>query len=234
VKRVLANVLRGEITMSDKLLFRMLAASVVLAVMAATFGADPQVEEAKKIVLKYEPKPPATHFFQDHLENVAVGYWHIVPSAAEGKKLALNKEDGKAASNDEKEANWDEVKKAEVCRLPAFYATKMSLKLTLPDAQIAELLTIDLEAVQTQLAKEFPGAPKGTKKYADFPEKAKTALIDMGYTLTVPRLVTRYEDFCKDVANARWTKAADKSHRIGIDENRNADIKTLLQEAAGP
>jgi GH24 family phage-related lysozyme (muramidase) len=217
---------------------RLMQRSILLLILLAgpapiMLAAEPHIEKAAEIIKRFEPGGDdlRNYLFQDHGGGVVIGYGHAVGDKEAAAKLALKKPDNSAASEEEKATAWEKVKSAEACRAPVFYKTAALPTLTLTQADLDQHLLDDLASLQVALQGIFSGQG-GTTKYDDFPADAKTALLDVAFTLTVKRLQDQsYKAFRDDLRKGNWKAAAGRSRRIGADPNRNALIRDLLWNA---
>lgn len=72
--------------------------------------------------------------------------------------------------------------------------------------------------------------------YPDFdgyPSKVQLALYDMIFNLGQTKLQKNFPSFDAAIMARDWQKAADESHRSGIQQERNDYVRNLLEEAAG-
>ena len=65
-----------------------------------------------------------------------------------------------------------------------------------------------------------------------FPNSAKTALIDMGFNLGLPKLGRLFPKFNDAVNRKDWATAAEESHRTKIQDSRNVDTRNQLIAAS--
>jgi GH24 family phage-related lysozyme (muramidase) len=134
---------------------------------------------------KFEGTVP--HMYLDKEGNVTAGVGLLVGSAAAAADLDfVHKSDGKAATAEERRADWKAIHEAEKGHAAAYYDKVAKLKL--PDSAVDELLKKDLEKVVGGLKAKFPD-------YEKYPAKAQAGLIDMAFNLGVQGLVDRFPKF---------------------------------------
>ncbi|MGX2009448.1 glycoside hydrolase family protein, partial [Enterobacter asburiae] len=82
----------------------------------------------------------------------------------------------------------------------------------------------DVQTTETGLRSLYPG-------YNDFSDPRKTALVDMGFNLGVPKLKKEFVKFNDAVNRGDWNAAADESHRTikQRGDKRNKDTYDQLR-----
>ena len=68
--------------------------------------------------------------------------------------------------------------------------------------------------------------------YDAYPEGVREAVIDMAFNLGNAGLVGKFPKFAALIKKKDWKGAAKESHRKGIAEWRNEEIKQLLNDAS--
>jgi hypothetical protein len=148
----------------------------------------------------------------------------MLPDAEAAAKLAfVRNADQVAATPQESKDEFAVVHGKEKGKVASFYKQFTTLHLT--DATIETLLTEDLERVVNGLSSKLPD-------YPSYPEKVQEALVDMAFNLGLNRLMTKFPKFIGHIKKRDWKAAAGESKREGISDTRNAEIKTLLTDAA--
>src|SRR5262249_6198496 len=131
--------------------------------------------------------------------NVTVGVGNKLDTADDAKKLGfVTRADPTAkppvaerkATDDEKKADFDNVKKQTANRVWTYY--KQFTKLDLPDSEITSLLDARVKEFKTLLTASFPD-------FDSYPEEVCAAVFDMGFNLGVGKLTSAFPTFCKAV-----------------------------------
>lgn len=160
------------------------------------------------------------HMYLDSKANVTIGVGFMLPSADAATEFALKTANG-VASAEQKRQEWTTVHGAEHGHLATWYASLTSLTLEKPE--IDRLLSDKLATFETEVAGIFAD-------WATYPEPAREALIDMIYNLGRPGLM-KYGRLIAAVRAREFGLAAGESHRDGISEDRNIEIRNLLLRA---
>jgi GH24 family phage-related lysozyme (muramidase) len=117
---------------------------------------------------------------------------------------------------------WRKVAAAEKGHPATFYEPLTACRMT--DAAIQALLATDIPIYSSQLDHVAPGWQK-------YPENAQQALFDMVYNLGAGGL-SKYPKMLAAAAAGDWSTAAAESHRNGIPDARNQEIRDLFQSCA--
>src|SRR5207248_426111 len=92
---------------------------------------------------------------------------------------------------------------------------------------IDAVLRSDLNVFEAQLTHSFP-------EYQSYPAHIQEGLMDMVFNLGIGTLNNSFPDFCTLVKAKLWAKAAEKCHRLKINEERNKFVKDLFLFAVPP
>jgi GH24 family phage-related lysozyme (muramidase) len=164
------------------------------------------------------------HLYLDTAGYVTVGVGHMLPVADAAAKLAFRRDaDDAPASAQEIKDEFAAVAAEPKGKLASYY--KQVTKLHLAQTAIDELLTADLERVIGGVKGDFPD-------YDAYPEGVREAIIDMAFNLGNAGLVGKFPKFVALIRKKDWKAAAKESHRQGIAEWRNEEIKQLLNDAS--
>lgn len=142
-------------------------------------------------------------------KNVTVGIGELLTSADMAKKLGLefvNQETKKAASAEDVQKEFDDVKKLEAGRGLSYYYDNITLEFSPSTikkypAHLMERIKNEYEPI---VRKYFVG-------YDDYPDEARLALIDMAFNLG-PGL-GQYTTLQEAAEVGDWSAAADLCHR---------------------
>lgn len=164
------------------------------------------------------------HMYLDTVGAVTVGVGRMLPDAEAAAKLAfVRNADQASATPQEIKDEFAVIHGKEKGKVASFYKQFTTLHLT--DATIEALLTENLEGVVNGLSGKLPD-------YGSYPVKVQEALVDMAFNLGLNGLMTKFPKFVGHIKKRDWKAAAGESKREGISDTRNAEIKTLLTDAA--
>jgi len=117
------------------------------------------------------------------------------------------------------QAEWDALQSMPAGRIAEFYASVTEGRLS--DQEMDGLLQSDVGAVLEALRGEFPG-------FDGFPDGPAAALADMGFNLSVLRLVRFFPTLTAAARQQDWQTCAAECHRIGVSEDRNSTTAALF------
>lgn len=165
--------------------------------------------------------------YKDTAGNITVGIGHLLATAEMAAALPFTRTHTTHGHGDDMEHEVAVSKGDIISAFNSFKkdstATPLNMHLS-NDAVIGQCIK-DVQATETGLRGLYAG-------YDHFPNEGKTALVDMGFNLGVPRLTKEFPKFNAAVNRGDWNGAANESHRTGIGESRNNDTKSQLQQAA--
>ena len=107
---------------------------------------------------------------------------------------------------------WYLLKALKPAMLPHYYEERTTLRMT-PTA-VDVLQDADVADFQSALAHLLPG-------FAQFPEPAQEALLDMAFQLGAGGLMSKFPHLALAAQARDWQACADQCHRAGIQEWRN-------------
>jgi GH24 family phage-related lysozyme (muramidase) len=177
-------------------------------------------EDLKARLRQHEGVVP--HLYLDTLGLVTCGVGHMIPSPDAIAGIEMVRMDGAAATPDEKVAEWHLVKVLKPAMLPRYYEERTTLRMT--PAAIDALQEADVASFQSSLAHLLPG-------FAQFPEPAQEALLDMAFQLGAGGLMSKFPHLALAVKAHDWRACADQCHRAGIQEWRNTATADLFRQA---
>lgn len=178
------------------------------------------LEELKKRLREHEGVIP--HMYLDTLGYVTAAVGHLLPTAPAAAALPFRRSDGAPATPEEIEKEFEVVKALEPARLPSYYEARTKLRLA-SDA-IAAVLDQDVAAMSKALVSLLPG-------FAQFPETAQEALLDMAFQLGPAGLVDKFPHLIAAVKARDWSGCAVHCHRAGIQEWRNTATADLFRRS---
>lgn len=171
--------------------------------------------------------------------RVTIGVGHMVATDKAFAKLDLVV-DGTGATPDESvvTAAWSALQSMvaqQTSAKPKMNAEAFKAKTTvrLKASEIEKLLAADLETAIAAAKRAFP-------KFDSFPVLAQEAIVDMMFNMGAVKFVEgKWPNFFKAVNGdggsshkPNWGEAAKQSHRKGIRDERNDEIKKLFEDAA--
>lgn len=175
-----------------------------------------------EVLIKYEDNIP--HMYLDTEGLVTIGIGHVIRTVQDAYKLRFVGEDGKKASQEQIEADFDSIKKQPKGHYARNY--KRFTKLHLGKEEILVLVNADISEFYRLLNVNYPG-------FSTFPSEAKYALFDMGFNLGANGLKVKFPKMNKAVYKKDWITAAKESHRKSpVAEERNNYVKDLFEAAA--
>ena len=172
------------------------------------------------------------HMYLDSQSYVTVGFGRMMRNAAATAAIALIKVDvrpNRPATAAEKAAEWRTMQAlspagTRINFAARHYARYRTMELT--RAEGTRLLEDSLGDAIAILRANYPG-------FADFPEDAQVAMIDMAYNLG-NRIHTVFVSFTRAI-NQRggpdWREAAAQSNRPQLSAARNLEIRNLFLSA---
>ena len=150
-----------------------------------------------------------SHLYLDSKDKVTIGIGAYLPSVSDAKKLRFyNRETGKVATDEEKEADYNAVVAAKPDRkaTPGGYRAahyKQFTKLDMTPSDIGERWFSDVKTFQKQLPHYFSG-------FSGYPAAAKQALTDIAYQYGAKGASQVSAGKLKTAAEAAdWKAAAD-------------------------
>jgi GH24 family phage-related lysozyme (muramidase) len=178
-------------------------------------------EDLKARLRQHEGVVP--HLYLDTLGLVTCGIGHMIPSSDAIAGIEMIRFDGTAATPEEKTAEWRLVKGLKPAMLPPYYEERTTLRVT-PRA-VDVLQDADVASFQSAIAHLLPG-------FAQFPEPAQEALLDMAFQLGAGGLMSKFPHLALAAKARDWQACADQCHRAGIQEWRNTATADLFRRAA--
>ena len=180
----------------------------------------------RAIELLKEGEGNIPHMYVDTRANVTVGVGQLLPTVAAAQELPFVRRDtGEAATPENIEADFKEVKKQPTGKLAQSY--KSATKLDLPANEIDALLERRIDGFEAELRGEFP-------QYDSYPEDAQLGILDMAFNLGTNGLVAKFPAFTKAARAQDWATCAEECHRLGVGDVRNEVTKALFESAADP
>lgn len=164
--------------------------------------------------------------YKDTGGNITIGIGHMLATAAMAAALPFTRTHTTHGHGDDMETEVS-VSKGDITA--AYNAYKADSKnnpmgLHLSNNAIIGQCISDVQSTIGGLKGLYSG-------FDSFPNSAKTALVDMGFNLGIPRLRSEFPKFNSAVNSKDWNTAATESHRTGIGDSRNNDTKNQLQQA---
>jgi GH24 family phage-related lysozyme (muramidase) len=120
------------------------------------------------------------------------------------------------------QAEWDALMSSPSRRLAEFYAPLTRGRLS--NASIDQILQSDLDVILEQLRAELSA-------FDSFPDPAAEGIADMALNLGVEGMVIEFPTFTAFIRRQDWQMAAAECHRVGISDERNAEIRALFLSA---
>lgn len=171
-----------------------------------------------------EAEGVAPHLYLDMNGYVTVGVGHLLAAELSATVLRFVTPDlATPATMAEIRDEYRFVKRLEPAKDPAYYARRTALRL--PAEEVELLLDCDVTAVAEALKAKLPG-------FAEFPEYAQEALLDMAFNLGSEGLLRKFPRLMLAVEARNWAWCAAECHRAGIGEARNAATADLFRRAA--
>ena len=178
--------------------------------------------KATAMLKEFEGSVP--YMYLDTRGLVTVGVGHMIPSAADAKKLKFFHRKGrKHATPDEIATEYDRVDAMDQGHAASFYGP--SAQLEMHQHEITSLLMHQIRGFETKLKANFP-------QFDTYPEDAQLGLLDMAYNLGTSKLISSFPTFCKAVKARDWKTAAAECHRNGPSDERNNKVKQLFLNSA--
>ena len=167
------------------------------------------------------------YMYLDEKKNVTVGIGHLLEDADEATMLKfVERGTSKLANKEDVKNAFNKVKSSSLTPGIA-HLFKNLTQIVISEADATVLALDDMEIFLSEL--------KARKAYSDFhtyPPTAKLAVLDLAYTLGVPKTVNLYDDFTAAVSHRNWKLAAQESDRPGLSADRNKIAFDWLQQAA--
>ena len=165
-----------------------------------------------------------SHMYLDIVGLVTIGVGFMLPNPAAAQALKLvRRGTGKAATKEEKAAEWETVHQQRKAMRASTY--KKFTQLDMPDDEIDKQLGVLIDGFARNLRNRFA-------KFDRFPDPAQIGLLDMIYSLGPKGLFVGFPKFCAAVDAQDWKACARESRRRNVSDNRNADLKQLFLDAA--
>lgn len=159
------------------------------------------------------------HFYLDGSGIVTIGIGCVIPRLDADYLPLLVKSNKYPASKPVKLRDWDEVFNSP--RQKASYYEDKVLTF-LPELAIQTLFDARLNLFISQLTSRF-------KIFPLLPEDAQLVFLDMAFNLGIDGLLRKFPKFLEVFFDAKWNDAAQESHRVGIQVERNSWTKTTLE-----
>jgi GH24 family phage-related lysozyme (muramidase) len=158
--------------------------------------------------------------------NVTVGIGHLLSNVQAAQALAFDRTQHLSRGHGDSEDIERAASSSEIAS--AFNAIKANPKaptnVHLSDGAVIDQCVKDVKTTETGLRGLYAG-------YDNFPNHAKTALVDMGFNMGIGKLKSEFPNFNAAVNRSDWNGAANESHRTGISQDRNNDTAAQLREA---
>lgn len=163
--------------------------------------------------------------YRDSEGNITVGIGHFLGSAAMAQALPFNKTKVVRLHGDDMESEIA-VSKADIASAFNYFKEnpKAIPSIHLSNADVIGLCIKDVQTTETGLRGLYPN-------YDSFSDPRKTALVDMGFNLGVPKLKSKFPKFNAAVNRGDWETAAVESHRDlkQRGDSRNKDTANQLR-----
>lgn len=186
------------------------------------------LKRARKVIFSGESF--IAHMYLDSVCKVTIGYGTMLPSAKAAEKIALADSQDKAAKADEKAKEWDRV--AALAPKGGKQNDKASsfskdAVLFIAEAEAARLAEAHIAGLAPALKSTFPD-------FAEFPEDAQVALLDLAYNLGAAglRKFKKLVTAINDPKGPDWKTAAHESNRPQLSKERNKEVRDLFLAAA--
>ncbi|CAD5366128.1 Pesticin domain-containing protein [Rubrivivax sp. A210] len=194
--------------------------------------ADIRSEVARKLE-EYEGR--LNHLYLDSVGKVTVGVGHLVASRAAIAAVPLYQAvNGVATAQEatlaEKQADYDAVAAQAVGFKASNYRKYTKLVMREPDIDALNLKHID--TFYGELSNAYRKSAGATMDFDAMPRSVQMALFDMAFNLGVPKLVSVFQNFTKQIRAGNWKGAAEQCDRPQIGAARNQYVKGLLLAAA--
>jgi len=187
--------------------------------------------EVAKNIEKYEGRIP--HLYLDTVGKVTVGIGHMVPN-----KVATVQMVKKGANNllvvatlQEKQAEYDAVKKQSFGRSHGAASFKKHTTLTMKDVDINAQRDKHVQSFYKELTGYYATSNGFTKAFDAMPVEVQKALFDMVFNLGITKLKNQYTKFNGFIKTEAWGDAAKQSNRMGISPVRNKYVLDLFNAA---
>ncbi|EBL5760677.1 hypothetical protein S520_22595 [Salmonella enterica subsp. enterica serovar Newport] len=153
--------------------------------------------------------------YKDSEGNITIGIGHLLATPEMAAALPFSRTQTYHGHGDEMER---EVSVSSGNVISAFNSFKVNSR-NVPDMHISNDTVIgqcikDVQSTEVGLRGLYPG-------YDGFSNSRKTALVDMGFNIGIPKLTTVFPNFNAAVNRGDWATAAIESHRTGLDDSRN-------------
>lgn len=166
------------------------------------------------------------HMYLDSEGFVTVGVGHLVKDLKAAQQLSfVRQKDGKQATSDEIQQDFDSVTKQVRGLFAGSY--RRYTKLKLKKAYIDILTNNHIDSFEREL-KQIYGGPE----FDSYPPGVRLALFDMIFNLGMTKLAAQFTNFNRHIKAKQWALAARECNRQKIGSARNAYVKGLLESAA--
>lgn len=178
---------------------------------------NPIIGETLKVLPGFEGVVP--HFYLDSKGLVTCGMGHYVPDAAAA--LAIPFLVASSSDTGEVAPIWitTEYERVRDCGQPGhspdFYRSQLRLQLRLSEGWAERDAA---ERLESEFLPALPGIFPAFKRY---PLEAQVALLDMIYNLGTHGL-RKWHGLIQACEGFNFARAAEESHRVGIQDSRNA------------
>jgi GH24 family phage-related lysozyme (muramidase) len=163
------------------------------------------------------------HMYLDGVGLVTVGVGFCLPNPATALALGfVRRDNGAAATDEEKRTDWESVHSRPKAEPPASY--RAFTHLGMPDTAIDRELSLRIHGFTRNLRSRFP-------RFDGFPDAAQIGLLDMIYNLGPGGLFRGFPKFCAAVDREDWTACAREGVRAGVSRARNEGLTELFVAA---
>lgn len=164
--------------------------------------------------------------YRDTEGNITVGIGHLLSSPEMAAGLPFNRTRITHGHGDEMEHEFSVSREDITSSFNALRDNPTAISgIHLSNDAVIGLAISDVESTISGLKGLY-------SDFDSFPRSAKTALVDMGFSVGVGKLRSDFPNFNNAVNKKDWNTAADESHRTKIGEGRNNDTKAQFQQAA--
>lgn len=175
-------------------------------------------EDAKQVIAKNEGIKSWPYFDTKSLLTTGVGFNIDIERTFKSLPWRIDSEDGELATAEEIDTAYDALAEYKNSYQPMNIIAKKQedwSNLRLNEADIAILFQDKIDLFTRDLIRKFPN-------FLDYPDSAKTALMDVIYNLGNSRFrEKKWPGFFDAVKNRDWERAAKESHRNIPHQDRN-------------
>lgn len=168
------------------------------------------LDDAVMAIGKFEGRIP--WMYLDTAGNVTVGIGQMIANAGDALRFPFRKANGELANNQDIEREFAIVHAMTKGLVAQAY--KRADSLVLMEENINQIFRDTLARCESEIVSHFP-------EFAQFPDAAKVALLDMDYNLGLTNLRNEFPRFCSAVLTNRWLLASSQCRRAGQPEARN-------------